>query len=53
VSLRVIAGLDTRSTARILGKTQVAVRSRLHRGLGTLSADPRAQTMAKAPRNSA
>jgi RNA polymerase sigma-70 factor, ECF subfamily len=41
VALRIIAGLDTAAVARILGKTPGAVRIALHRGLRTLSADPR------------
>jgi RNA polymerase sigma-70 factor (ECF subfamily) len=41
VALRIIAGLDTAAVARILGKSPGAVRIALHRGLRTLSADPR------------
>lgn len=41
VELRVIAGLDTENTARMLGKSQGAIRGCLHRGLRALSADPR------------
>jgi RNA polymerase sigma-70 factor (ECF subfamily) len=49
VQLRVIAGLDTDSTAGMLGKSQNAVRSCLHRGLHKLSADPRVQVLVGAP----
>lgn len=41
VELRVIAGLDTENTARMLGKSPGAIRGCLHRGLRVLSADPR------------
>lgn len=41
VALRIIAGLDTAAVARMLGKSPGAVRIALHRGLRTLSADPR------------
>jgi RNA polymerase sigma-70 factor, ECF subfamily len=41
VALRVIAGLDTEAVARILRKSPGAVRVALHRGLRTLSNDPR------------
>jgi RNA polymerase sigma-70 factor (ECF subfamily) len=41
VALRVIAGLDTRDVARLLRKSPGAVRVALHRGLRTLSGDPR------------
>ena len=41
VALRVIAGLDTPDVAKILGKSAGAVRVALHRGLRTLSDDPR------------
>jgi RNA polymerase sigma-70 factor, ECF subfamily len=41
VALRIIAGLDTDAVARILGKSPGAVRVALHRGLRTLSGDPR------------
>ena len=41
VALRVIAGLDTEAVARILHKSPGAVRVALHRGLRTLSDDPR------------
>ena len=41
VALRVIAGLDTEAVARILRKSPGAVRVALHRGLRTLSDDPR------------
>lgn len=41
VRLRVIAGLSTEATARLLGKSQEAIRACLHRRLQRLSADPR------------
>ena len=41
VALRIIAGLDTDTVARILRKSPGAVRTALHRGLRTLSDDPR------------
>jgi RNA polymerase sigma-70 factor (ECF subfamily) len=41
VALRVIAGLDTAAVARMLRKSPGAVRVALHRGLRTLSDDPR------------
>jgi RNA polymerase sigma-70 factor (ECF subfamily) len=41
VALRIIAGLDTEAVARILHKSPGAVRVALHRGLRTLSGDPR------------
>jgi RNA polymerase sigma-70 factor, ECF subfamily len=41
VALRVIAGLDTQAVARMLRKSPGAVRVALHRGLRTLSDDPR------------
>jgi RNA polymerase sigma-70 factor, ECF subfamily len=41
VALRVIAGLDTQAVARLLRKSPGAVRVALHRGLRTLSDDPR------------
>lgn len=41
VALRVIAGLDTEAIARLLRKSPGAVRVALHRGLRTLSDDPR------------
>jgi RNA polymerase sigma-70 factor, ECF subfamily len=41
VALRVIAGLDTEAVARLLHKSPGAVRIALHRGLRTLSDDPR------------
>jgi RNA polymerase sigma-70 factor, ECF subfamily len=41
VALRVIAGLDTDAVARLLRKSPGAVRVALHRGLRTLSDDPR------------
>lgn len=43
VALRIIAGLDTEAVARILGKSPGAVRVALHRGLRSLSDDPRVQ----------
>jgi RNA polymerase sigma-70 factor, ECF subfamily len=43
VALRVIAGLDTDAVARMLRKSPGAVRVALHRGLRTLSGDPRIQ----------
>jgi RNA polymerase sigma-70 factor (ECF subfamily) len=46
VRLRVIAGLDTEITARILGKSQEAIRACLYRGLQRLSADPGIQVLA-------
>jgi RNA polymerase sigma-70 factor (ECF subfamily) len=46
VRLRVIAGLDTEITARILGKSQDAIRACLYRGLQRLSADPSIQVLA-------
>jgi RNA polymerase sigma-70 factor (ECF subfamily) len=45
VALRVIAGLDTRDVARLLRKSPGAVRVALHRGLRTLSGDPRVQRL--------
>jgi RNA polymerase sigma-70 factor (ECF subfamily) len=47
VALRVIAGLDTETVARILRKSPGAVRVALHRGLRTLSADPRIHDIEK------
>ena len=41
VALRIIAGLDTEAVAGILRKSPGAVRVALHRGLRTLSDDPR------------
>jgi RNA polymerase sigma-70 factor (ECF subfamily) len=41
VALRVIAGLDTEAVARLLHKSPGAVRVALHRGLRSLSDDPR------------
>jgi RNA polymerase sigma-70 factor (ECF subfamily) len=41
VALRVIAGLDTEAVARLLRKSPGAVRVALHRGLRSLSDDPR------------
>jgi RNA polymerase sigma-70 factor, ECF subfamily len=43
VALRVIAGLDTDAVARMLRKSPGAVRVALHRGLRSLSDDPRIQ----------
>jgi RNA polymerase sigma-70 factor (ECF subfamily) len=51
IQLRVIAGLDTEVTARMLGKSQDAIRACLHRGLRRLSADPAIQVLATAGRN--
>jgi DNA-directed RNA polymerase specialized sigma24 family protein len=47
VALRVIAGLDTDAVARILRKSPGAVRAALHRGLRTLSEDPRIHEIEK------
>jgi RNA polymerase sigma-70 factor (ECF subfamily) len=47
VALRIIAGLDTDTVARILRKSPGAVRVALHRGLRTLSADPRIHEIEK------
>jgi RNA polymerase sigma-70 factor (ECF subfamily) len=47
VALRVIAGLDTETVARILRKSPGAVRVALHRGLRTLSEDPRIHDIEK------
>jgi RNA polymerase sigma-70 factor, ECF subfamily len=47
VALRVIAGLDTDTVARILGKSAGAVRVALHRGLKTLAKDPRIRAFEK------
>jgi RNA polymerase sigma-70 factor, ECF subfamily len=47
VALRVIAGLDTEAVARILHKSPGAVRVALHRGLRTLSEDPRIRDIEK------
>ncbi len=41
IALRIIAGLDTDVVARLLRKSPGAVRVALHRGLRTLSDDPR------------
>jgi RNA polymerase sigma-70 factor, ECF subfamily len=46
VALRVIAGLDVASVAAIVGKSPGAVRVSVHRGLRTLSQDPRIQQTA-------
>ena len=45
VALRIIAGLDTAAVAGMLGKSPGAVRIALHRGLRTLSADPRVRAL--------
>ena len=45
VALRIIAGLDTAAVADMLGKSPGAVRIALHRGLRTLSADPRVRAL--------
>ena len=50
VALRVIAGLDTDAVARILRKSPGAVRAALHRGLRTLSEDPRIREIEKVDR---
>jgi RNA polymerase sigma-70 factor, ECF subfamily len=47
VALRIIAGLDTEAVARILRKSPGAVRVVLHRGLRTLSDDPRIRDIEK------
>ncbi len=47
VALRIIAGLDTEAVARILRKSPGAVRVALHRGLRTLSEDPRIRDIEK------
>jgi RNA polymerase sigma-70 factor (ECF subfamily) len=47
VALRVIAGLDTETVARILRKSPGAVRVALHRGLRALSEDPRIHDIEK------
>jgi RNA polymerase sigma-70 factor (ECF subfamily) len=47
VALRIIAGLDTEAVARILRKSPGAVRVALHRGLRTLSDDPRIRDIEK------
>jgi RNA polymerase sigma-70 factor (ECF subfamily) len=47
VALRIIAGLDTEAVARILRKSPGAVRAALHRGLRTLSEDPRIHEIEK------
>jgi RNA polymerase sigma-70 factor, ECF subfamily len=47
VALRIIAGLDTEAVARILRKSPGAVRIALHRGLRTLSEDPRIHEIEK------
>jgi RNA polymerase sigma-70 factor, ECF subfamily len=52
VGLRVIAGLDTGSTACMLGKSQGAVRVCLHRGLHRLWDDPHVQVQLRAVRDS-
>ena len=50
VALRIIAGLDTAAVAGILGKSPGAVRIALHRGLRTLSADPRVRALEEVDR---
>jgi RNA polymerase sigma-70 factor (ECF subfamily) len=50
VALRVIAGLDTEAVARMLRKSPGAVRVALHRGLRTLSDDPRIQQIEEVDR---
>jgi RNA polymerase sigma-70 factor (ECF subfamily) len=47
VALRIIAGLDTEAVSRILRKSPGAVRVALHRGLRSLSADPRIHEIEK------
>jgi RNA polymerase sigma-70 factor, ECF subfamily len=47
VALRIIAGLDTETVARILRKSPGAVRVALHRGLRTLAEDPRIHDIEK------
>ena len=47
VALRIIAGLDTEAVARMLRKSPGAVRVALHRGLRTLSEDPRIRDIEK------
>jgi RNA polymerase sigma-70 factor, ECF subfamily len=46
VALRVIAGLETPDVARILAKSEGAVRVALHRGLRTLASDPSVRALA-------
>jgi len=46
VALRVIAGLETPDVAKILGKSQGAVRVALHRGLKALAEDPSVRALA-------
>jgi RNA polymerase sigma-70 factor, ECF subfamily len=46
VALRVIADLDTPYVAKILGKSEGAVRVALHRGLKTLATDPSVRALA-------
>jgi len=50
VALRVIAGLDTPDVAKILGKSNGAVRVALHRGLKTLADDPWVRALAHTAR---
>jgi RNA polymerase sigma-70 factor, ECF subfamily len=50
VALRIIAGLDTGDTARILGKSPGAIRVALHRGLRRLSADMHDRTTERVER---
>jgi RNA polymerase sigma-70 factor (ECF subfamily) len=49
VALRVIAGLDTAYVAKILGKSEGAIRVALHRGLKALAADPSVRALAALP----
>jgi RNA polymerase sigma-70 factor, ECF subfamily len=49
VALRVIAGLDTANVAKILGKSEGAIRVALHRGLKALAADPSVRALAARP----
>lgn len=46
VMLRVVAGLDVPTIARIVGKSPGAVRVGVHRALRALEKDPRAQRAA-------
>jgi RNA polymerase sigma-70 factor (ECF subfamily) len=45
VALRIIAGLETPDVAKILGKSEGAVRVALHRGLKALAGDPTVQAL--------
>jgi RNA polymerase sigma-70 factor, ECF subfamily len=49
VALRVIADLDTPYVAKILGKSEGAVRVALHRGLKALATDPSVRALAARP----